>query len=211
MASCFATPVPMKLPALATSRLTIEHLTSAHAPQLVDFFRRNEQHLAPWDPPRPAAILDLDFWQAECERAADDYAEGSVVRWILRERNNAEPIIGRVNYTQIARGPFQSCMLGYAIDQQHEGRGLMTEALQATNRQLFDVVKLHRIQANHLPDNVRSSRLLARLGFRREGLAREYLFIRGAWRDHVLTALTNPAFDASVLTAERRFKASGAG
>ena len=87
----------------------------------------------------------------------------------------------------------------------------MTEALEATNRQLFDVVKLHRIQANHLPDNVRSSRLLARLGFRREGLAREYLFIRGAWRDHVLTALTNPAFDASVFTAVRRFKASDAG
>ncbi len=36
--------------------------------------------------------------------------------------------------------------------------------------------------------------VLARLGFRVEGLAKDYLFIDGAWRDHQLTALTNPGF-----------------
>ena len=42
-----------------------------------------------------------------------------------------------------------------------------------------------------------SAALLARLGFVREGLARDYLYIGNAWRDHVLNALTNPRFDAS--------------
>jgi ribosomal-protein-alanine N-acetyltransferase len=63
------------------------------------------------------------------------------------------------------------------------------------------VLRLHRVQANHLPENQRSARLLQRLGFRVEGLAREYLYINGAWRDHVLTALTYPQFDARIYSA----------
>lgn len=119
----------------------------------------------------------------------------------MRLRATPERVIGRINYTQIARGPFQSCMLGYAIDHAHEGRGLMREALEATIGHVFAVLKLHRIQANYVPGNVRSGRLLERLGFVREGLAKDYLFIDGAWRDHVLAARLNPAFDASIFNS----------
>jgi ribosomal-protein-alanine N-acetyltransferase len=55
--------------------------------------------------------------------------------------------------------------------------------------------------ANYRPENLRSARLLARLGFIQEGYARDYLFIDGAWRDHVLTARLNPAFDASIFSS----------
>jgi ribosomal-protein-alanine N-acetyltransferase len=55
-------------------------------------------------------------------------------------------------------------------------------------------VNLHRIQAAYRPENGRSAAVLERLGFRHEGLARDYLFIAGAWRDHCITALTNPRF-----------------
>jgi ribosomal-protein-alanine N-acetyltransferase len=51
------------------------------------------------------------------------------------------------------------------------------------------------IVANYRPENPRSSTPARRLGFAPEGLARDYLFIDGAWRDHVLTALVNPRFD----------------
>jgi hypothetical protein len=47
--------------------------------------------------------------------------------------------------------------------------------------------------------------LLERLGFASEGLAKDYLFIDGAWRDHVLTARLNPAFDTSIFSS-RRFR-----
>ena len=66
----------------------------------------------------------------------------------------------------------------------------MREALQATLADAFSPrVGLHRVQANVRPENTRSLALLDRLGFEREGLAREYLFIDGAWRDHVLHEL----------------------
>jgi len=57
-------------------------------------------------------------------------------------------------------------------------------------------VQLHRIQAAHLQENTRSAAVLARLGFEREGLARRYLYIDGAWRDHVINALLNDTLDA---------------
>jgi ribosomal-protein-alanine N-acetyltransferase len=188
------------LPSLTTLRLTVDHMAPGHAASLAEFFRRNERHLAPWDPPRPAGIREPAFWQAECERAVEDYEDGTVVRWLMFLREAPERVIGRVNYTQIARGPFQSCMLGYAIDAAHEGRGLMREALEATLEHVFTVLRLHRVQANYVPENRRSGALLERLGFVREGLARNYLFIDGAWRDHVLTARLNPAFDASIFS-----------
>jgi [ribosomal protein S5]-alanine N-acetyltransferase len=104
-------------------------------------------------------------------------------------------VIGHLRLSQIARGPFHSAMLGYTIDAACEGRGLMSEALRAVIAEAFGPrLALHRIQANARIENRRSLALLERLGFVREGLARNYLYIDGAWRDHVMTALLNPAW-----------------
>lgn len=84
---------------------------------------------------------------------------------------------------------------GYAMDASFEGRGLMREALEAVVAHAFSpALNLHRIQANVRPENRRSLGLPQRLGFEEEGLAREYLFIDGAWRDHRMFARRNPAF-----------------
>ena len=83
-------------------------------------------------------------------------------------------------------------MLGYAIDGQLQGQGLMREGLAAIIKFAFSSeMHLHRLQANVRPENVRSLRLLEQLGFEREGFARDYLFIDGAWRDHAMFALRN--------------------
>ena len=183
------------LPNLTTQRLAIDHVDAVHAPLLAEFFRRNDAHLARWDPPRPKGICTTSFWETECARAVDDHRRGLVARWVLLPRDDQSQVIGRINYTQIARGPFQSCVLGYAIDARFQRRGLMHEALAATITHMFETMRLHRIQASYLPENVRSGRLLQRLGFEREGIAPQYLYIDGAWRDHVVTALINTDFD----------------
>ena len=118
---------------------------------------------------------------------------GTRIGWWLFAPNEPAVAIGQVHFSQIVLRAFCSAMLGYAIDTTHEGRGLMTEALQAALADAFGPrVRLHRVQANVRPENTRSLALLERLGFEREGLAREYLFIDGAWRDHVMTARRNP-------------------
>jgi ribosomal-protein-alanine N-acetyltransferase len=101
-------------------------------------------------------------------------------------------VVGTVSFTNIRRGPLQACELGYGLDFRYQGRGLMTEALRAACTYAFNAMGLHRIQANHLPENLRSAAVLRRLGFVVEGYARDYLLINGHWRDHVLTALVAP-------------------
>jgi ribosomal-protein-alanine N-acetyltransferase len=104
-------------------------------------------------------------------------------------------VIGTVHLANIVRGAFQNAYLGYALDRNCQGRSLMHEALTAVIAEAFsDRINLHRIQAAIQPDNRRSLALADRLGFIREGLARDYLFIAGAWRDHGLFALTHPGF-----------------
>ena len=73
--------------------------------------------------------------------------------------------------------------------------GALAQVVQAVIEHAFSPsVHLHRIQANVRPENSRSVALLHRLGFEDEGLAREYLFINGAWCDHRMFALRNAAF-----------------
>jgi ribosomal-protein-alanine N-acetyltransferase len=190
-------------PRIATDRLTVELATTAHAGLHAGFFARNREHFARWDPPR-GAVESAAYWARTLAASMREFEAGNSVPLVVLPRQaGPEVLVGRINFTQIARGAFHSCMLGFAVDREFEGRGLMYEALEASIDWLFDTLNLHRVQAAHRPENERSRLLLARLGFAREGLAREYLFIDGAWRDHVINARLNPRFDESVLSRGR--------
>ena len=97
-------------------------------------------------------------------------------------------IVGSCNFTNVIAGAFQACTLGYSMDARAQGSGRMYEALSATIPHVMQALELHRVMANYQPTNARSGALLRRLGFRIEGYARDYLFVDGAWRDHVLTS-----------------------
>lgn len=192
--------LPARLPApqIVTERLYVELATPAHAALHAAHFARNREHFARWDPPR-GEVESTEHWLRTLAGSVRDFDEGRSVRLVALPREAAAGIlVARINFTQIARGPFHSCMLGFAVDREFEGIGLMHEAVAASIDWLFDTLNLHRVQASHRPENERSRRLLQRLGFVSEGLAREYLFIDGAWRDHVITAKLNARFDASV-------------
>ncbi len=185
---------------LETERLTLALPRASHAAAAHDFHVRAWPHLVRWFPPVPADFDQLSYWQGVVDKARDAYTQGSAVRLWVSPRSAPELVIGTVGFSQIFRGPFCNCVLGYQIDAAYEGRGLMLEALQAGIRHMFDVQKLHRIAANYRPENARSGRLLTRLGFRIDGFARDYLFIDGNWRDHILTSLTNDQFQQGWLT-----------
>lgn len=188
----------MPAPQLATSRLYIELASPVHAALHAAFFSRNREHLARWDPPR-GDVGSESYWKRALAASLREFEAGRSVPLVVLPREAAPLVlVARINFTQIVRGAFHSCMLGFAVDREFEGQGLMREALAASIDWLFDTYNLHRVQASHRTENERSRGLLARLGFAPEGLARDYLFIDGAWRDHVINARLNPRFDASV-------------
>jgi ribosomal-protein-alanine N-acetyltransferase len=189
--------VAQGLPELHTARLAVRLARPGMHGAIARFLSENfEGHLDRWSPPAASAFFTEDFWRDRLAIAVEEYHAGRAARFVLQpEGPESNPVVGTCNYTNIVRGPFLACHLGYQIAQSHEGKGLMAEALRATNEFVFREMRMHRIMANYRPENERSGRLLEALGFVREGLARDYLFIDGAWRDHVLTSLVNPAFD----------------
>jgi [ribosomal protein S5]-alanine N-acetyltransferase len=189
------------LPEIETQRLRLVIAQPGLEEPLALFYRENfAGHLDRWSPPMPGDKLDPAYWARQLPLFAREFDAGTTVRWVLLAPGGDLPeVVGTCNFTQIAGGPFRACVLGYQVARRHEGRGLMQEALRAGIGFAFRELRLHRIMANYRPENARSGRLLERLGFVREGFAREYLFIDGAWRDHVLTSLTNANFDADWL------------
>jgi ribosomal-protein-alanine N-acetyltransferase len=182
--------------ALATGRLILSTPRTGQAEAMLDFVSRNRDHLRPWSPPAPRQLYTLAHWQEAIGKYTQALEAGSAVRFWISPQDEADRIIGSIGFSQLFRGPFCSCVLGYQIDRDCQGQGLMSEALRVAMRYMFDQQKLHRIAANYRPENVRSGRLLARLGFRIEGYAKDYLYIDGAWRDHILTSIVHDQFDA---------------
>ena len=104
-------------------------------------------------------------------------------------RGDDDAMVGVFNLGDIVRGAFQSAYLGYYAFSPHAGAGYMAEGLELTLAFAFRVLKLHRVEANIQPSNVRSLALARDAGFVREGFSRRYVRIAGRWRDHVRMAL----------------------
>lgn len=182
--------------AITTERLVLATPRADQAEAMLDFATRNREHLKPWNPPEPPNLYTLSHWQEAVSKYAAANEAGTAARFWFSPQEEPDRIIGSIGFSQIFRGPFCSCVLGYQIDRDCEGQGMMSEALRSAMGYMFEEQKLHRIAANYRPENVRSGRLLAKLGFRIEGYAKDYLFIDGEWRDHILTSVTHNAFEA---------------
>ncbi|MGR2706044.1 30S ribosomal protein S5 alanine N-acetyltransferase [Pseudomonas sp. IB20] len=179
---------------ITTERLSLQAARPSHAGALQTYLLRNRVYLQPWEPTHGDDFFELDAITQRLKTMAEKTASGEALHLLILHDGT---VIGVCNFTNVVRGAFEACHLGYALDESAQGQGLMHEALKAAIAHVFDDMKLHRIMANYRPENERSARLLKRLGFEREGEARAYLKINGVWADHVLTALINGASHAS--------------
>ncbi|EEG07963.1 GNAT family N-acetyltransferase [Pseudogulbenkiania ferrooxidans] len=188
-------------PTLSTARLLLIPADPSWALALLDYQHRNREHLARWEPRGGDMFYSELYWTMRLRQRCRDWQDGRGAAFLLVREGTPGRVAGTVTLSNIVRGSFQACHLGYNLDQAEQGRGLMHEALRAVIACAFETLQLHRIQANYQPENVRSAAVLRRLGFVVEGHAKDYLFLDGAWRDHVLTALTNPDFDPARMLA----------
>ncbi|MEG0259255.1 MAG: GNAT family protein [Lysinibacillus sp.] len=99
-----------------------------------------------------------------------------------------ERLIGHIALYAIKRMPYSSAFVGYAMDQNYVGRGIVTEAVQLVVKFAFEQVDIHRVEAYVAPTNEASIRVLEKASFKREGLLRKLLYINGVWEDHYMYA-----------------------
>lgn len=179
---------------IETERLVIRLAEAADVPEIIRYYRDNRDHLQPFSPVFAPDFLDEALWLDQVRNRAQEMTAGAGFRAFLFPRAAPNWIIGNLNLTQVHRGAFQSCVLGYNLAAGEQGKGYMTEAVRGAVAFAFDTWKLHRVAANYMPRNTRSAAVLERCGFKIEGRAPAYLLISGRWEDHVLTAITNPGW-----------------
>ncbi len=160
-------------------------------PQMTDYAawaalrEASREFLTPWEPTWPADDLSRSAFRRRIKRYAEDLrTDQGYAFLIVRGADNV--LVGGLTLANIRRGVAQAGSLGYWMGQPFVRRGYMTAAVRAIIPFAFTTLRLHRLEAACIPTNVGSIRLLENTGFVREGYAREYLCINGAWQDHLL-------------------------
>lgn len=150
--------------------------------------RESYAYLQPWEPTWPKDDLSRAAFRRRLSVYAREMELGSAWPFfVFRSADGA--LVGAVTLSNVRRGVAETGTLGYWIGQRHAGRGHATAAVRAVVRHSFETLKLHRLEASCLPTNHPSRRVLEKSGFRKEGEARAYLKINGAWADHLLFGL----------------------
>ena len=154
---------------------------------------RNRELLKPFEPAWPEKCLERDFFKRRIERLTEDWLCDRCYAFLIFEKTGTE-LIGGININNVARGAAQFASLGYWLDAQWQGRGLMAEAGRGVLDYAFTILKLSRMNAATLAHNQKSRNMLSRLGFAEEGFAKKYIQIDGHYQDHVLFGLTAEDF-----------------
>lgn len=155
------------------------------ARRVMDYYIRNKSFLEPFEPLKSAQFYTEKFQQKNLQVAARNAVKGLGYRYYITLSDAPEMIIGSIALSDIVRGAFCSAYLGYKLDERMQGRGYMTEAVMRMTEFGFETLQLHRIEANVMPHNAASLRVLKKCGYESEGLARRYLRINGVWEDHI--------------------------
>lgn len=143
--------------------------------------------LVPWEPTWPSDDLTRGAFRRRLKRYAEDQRLDIAYAFLIF-RTADHAMVGGLTLANVRRGVAQAASLGYWMGAPFAHQGYMTAALHAVLPFAFEALRLHRVEAACIPGNAPSIGLLEKTGFRREGLARQYLCINGVWQDHLLFA-----------------------
>lgn len=172
---------------LTTKRLVLKTIDESYAETVLEYYFRNKVFLNKWEPYRANDFYNIDHQAQQLIDDERNMEAGRLVRlWIFKKDDcQFARIIGTIAFSNIIGGAFLSCHLGYKLDKHEIDKGYITEALHTGLDFIFHDFGLHRVEANIIPSNIRSLRVVEKLGFYNEGLALKYLKINGKWEDHI--------------------------
>ncbi|PKR85383.1 GNAT family N-acetyltransferase [Heyndrickxia camelliae] len=175
---------------LVGQQIYLRFFKTSDASELANLHIRNREFFQQVSPLLPEDFYTEEHQKVRIERALKKSDEGQLYAFGIFLKAN-DKLIGDISLTQIARGDLQSCYTGFTLDKEYNGKGYTTEALQLVVDFAFKELKLHRIEAGAMPDNIASIRVLEKVGFKKEGIAKENLKINGKWTDHQILAIIN--------------------
>ena len=152
--------------------------------ELRAFSRAN---LTPWEPSWSRDELAKSSFRRRLRCYARDVRDDMGYAFFITDADT-QMLLGGITLSNVRRGAAQTATLGYWLGEPHQGQGRMQEAVNTAAQFAFRTLRLHRIEAACMLSNAASLRVLAKTGFRQEGVALQFLKINGAWKDHILHA-----------------------
>lgn len=171
-----------QFPTLETDRLVLRQLKYEDGEVIQAYFTEELAKYYDW---WPKTIADgrgfVRFFKT-------GYEEEQSIRWGITLKPY-DKVIGTCGFSDFDH--FSRAELGYELSMEHWHKGIMSEALKALIPFGFNEIEMHRIQASIFPENTASIRLLERFGFKKEGILRQYTYIkhRDVWEDCLVMAL----------------------
>lgn len=185
----------MAFPELTSARLKLTSITSTDVESVFELFSR----------PEVVMYYDLDAFteRGQAEKLVhlftSRYESSSGIRWAIRLKESSK-LIGTCGFNSW-NDKMQHATIGYDLMPEYWNNGIATEAIFAMARAAFAGLlpcgPLHRIQADTIPGNIASEKVLMKLGFKHEGTRRECAYLRGKYHDMKCFGLLKPEFVVS--------------
>lgn len=158
-------------------------LSAYDSDKLLNYYKRNKEYLRHFEELKNENFYTIEFQKNVIIQNYVQFLNKSQIFFgIFKD----EAIIGIIQLYDISWGIFKSATIGYSIDEKEQQKGYAKEAVKLILEYAFNTLKLHRIQAATLIDNVKSKSVLKACGFKEIGISEKYLFINGNWEDHCI-------------------------
>lgn len=161
----------LAIPVLETERLVLREVRVSDAEDILSFV--GDPEFEKWN---GGGVDSLETLAREIGRSAHDAnGEWTVLRCGITLKPG-DTVIGGVSLHNWSK-EHNRAELGYEVSRPYWRQGIASEAVRAVLRFAFEELRLHRVEAFPTMDNLASVRLLERLGFTREGTARDVLLM----------------------------------
>ena len=172
-------------------RVDLKILTPDKAKELLEYSIDNKNHLEPFEAEREEGYYTEEHQRKYLIEQYKKYMNGSGYCFGIYIDNK---LIGKITIANIVLGVFKNGTIGYSIAEKYQGYGYMTEAVEVLADYAFDELNIHRLEASALIDNIKSQRVLEKVGFEKLGINKNYLYINGEWQDHVTYYMTTEIY-----------------
>ena len=164
-------------PVLTTERLVLRSFIPKDAQSLLDM-RTNDRVMKYLGRDKMKNIAEANTF---IQKVTKDANENKTIEWAITLKAE-DKLIGKLGFWRIVT-QHRRAEIGYNLMPEYFGKGIMSEAVRAVLKYGFQVMKLHSVEANLDPDNVKSVQLLNRNGFVKEGHFKESYFYNGIFSD----------------------------
>jgi RimJ/RimL family protein N-acetyltransferase len=184
---------------IETERVTVRCYTPSDAPAMSETILFNDAYLAEWMPWAGKGTHTPQFCTQLLRQFRGNFDLGIDYTMGVWDARDGRYIGGTGYHPRVGDGAYE---IGYWIDRRYAGQGLATHVAGALTKAAFEFGGVHRMNIHMQVGNLASERVTERLGYKREGLLRQFFMLKeGQYADIHVFSMLREDYDASALKA----------